>query len=66
MKKETEEWIKIAVEDFQSAKHLLEKSLFRMVCYHSQQAVEKLAKAILVQHDIDIPRPITCLISIML
>lgn len=56
MKKETEEWIKIAVEDFQSAKHLLEKSLFRMVCYHSQQAVEKLAKAILVQHDIDIPR----------
>ncbi len=56
MKRETEEWLKIAVEDFQSAKHLLDTSLFRMVCYHSQQTVEKLAKAILVEHGIDIPR----------
>lgn len=56
MKKESEEWFKIAVEDFQSAGYLLEKSLFRMVCYHSQQTVEKIAKAILVQHDVDIPR----------
>ncbi|MFI5294296.1 MAG: HEPN domain-containing protein [Thermodesulfovibrionales bacterium] len=56
MKKETEEWIRIAIEDFQSAKYLLEKSLYRMVCYHAQQTVEKLSKAILVQHDIDIPR----------
>jgi HEPN domain-containing protein len=56
MKKETEEWIRIAIEDFQAAKYLLEKSLYRMVCYHAQQTVEKLPKAILVERDIDIPR----------
>ncbi len=56
MKKETEEWLKIAIEDFLSAKHLFVHSLFRMVCYHSQQSVEKLSKAILLEHDIDIPR----------
>jgi len=56
MKKETEEWMRIAVEDFQSAKYLLEKFLFRMVCYHSQQAFEKLAKAILVENNVDIPQ----------
>ena len=56
MKKEAEEWAKIGIEDFQSAKHLFEKDLFRMVCYHAQQTVEKLAKAILVQNDIGVPR----------
>ena len=56
MKKETEAWINIAIEDFQSANYLLEKSLYRMVCYHSQQTVERLSKAIIVQHDRDIPR----------
>ena len=56
MRKETEGWIKIAGEDLQSAKYLFEKALHRMVCYHAQQAVEKLLKAILVEHEIDIPR----------
>ena len=56
MRKETEEWIKIASEDLQSAEYLFEKSLYRMACYHAQQAVEKLLKAILVERDIDIPR----------
>lgn len=56
MRKETEEWIKIAREDLQSAEYLFEKSLYRMVCYHAQQAVEKLLKALLIEHEIDIPR----------
>ncbi len=56
MRKETEGWIKIAWEDFQSADYLLTKSLYRMVCYHAQQAVEKSLKAILVEHEIDFPR----------
>jgi hypothetical protein len=30
MKRETEEWIQIAEEDFQAAEHLLKKSLFRI------------------------------------
>lgn len=55
MKKEAEGWVKIAIEEFQSAKYLLEKSLFRMVCYHSQQAVEKVLKAILVDHEVEVP-----------
>lgn len=56
MRKETEEWIKIAHEDLQSAEYLFEKSLYRMVCYHAQQAVENLLKALLIEHEIDIPR----------
>ena len=55
MRKEAEGWVKIAIEEFQSAKYLLEKSLFRMVCYHSQQAVEKVLKAILVDHEVEVP-----------
>ncbi|MEW6115553.1 MAG: HEPN domain-containing protein [Nitrospirota bacterium] len=50
MRKETEEWVKIAGEDLQSAEYLFEKSLYRMACYHAQQAVEKLLKAVLVEH----------------
>lgn len=56
MKKESDEWAKIALEDFQSAGYLFDKSLYRMVCYHSQQAVEKILKAILTEHDIEIVR----------
>ncbi len=56
MKKEAEEWIKIAMEEFQSAEYLFEKSLFRMVCYHAQQTVEKVLKALLVEHEIEFQR----------
>jgi HEPN domain-containing protein len=56
MKRETEEWIKIAEEDFQSAEYLFERSLFRMVCYHAQQTVEKILKAILTEHEIEFSR----------
>jgi len=56
MRKEAEEWLKIAWEELQSAEYLFEKKLFRMVCYHSQQAVEKVLKSLLAEHEIDIPR----------
>ncbi len=52
MKRETEEWIKIAAEDLK-AEYLIEKSLFRMVCYHAQQTVEKVLKAVLTEHEIE-------------
>ena len=55
MRKEAEGWVKIAIEEFQSAQYLFEKSLFRMVCYHSQQAVEKILKAILVEQEVEVP-----------
>ncbi len=56
MKKEAEAWLKIAQEELQSAEYLLEKSLVRMVCYHAQQAVEKILKAVLAEREIEIPR----------
>lgn len=56
MKRETEGWVKVAMEDLQSAEYLYEKSLFRMVCYHAQQAVEKILKAVLAEHEIEFSR----------
>lgn len=56
MKRETEEWIKIAEEDLQAAEHLIKVSLYRMVCYHAQQAVEKILKAILTEREIEFSR----------
>ncbi len=53
MKRETEEWIKIAKEDIQSAEYLFDKFLFRMACYHAQQNVEKILKAVLTEHEIE-------------
>lgn len=56
MRKEAEAWRAIAEEELQSAEYLAEKKLFRMVCYHAQQSVEKSLKALLVDREIDIPR----------
>lgn len=53
MKRETEEWLKIALEDFEAARCLFVEGLYRMVCYHSQQTVEKILKAILTERGID-------------
>jgi len=47
MRKEAEAWLAIAAEELQSAEYLAEKKLFRMVCYHAQQSVEKTLKALL-------------------
>jgi HEPN domain-containing protein len=56
MKREAEEWIKIGEEELQAAEHLFEASLFRMVCYHAQQAVEKILKSILTEEKIEFSR----------
>lgn len=56
MKRETEEWLKIALEEYDSANYLFQKGLYRMVCYHTQQAVEKILKAILTEREVDVPR----------
>ena len=56
MKRETEEWLKLANEDLQSAEWLFEKRLLRMVCYHAQQAVEKVLKSLLAENGVEIPR----------
>lgn len=56
MKKETEEWINIANEELIAAKHLEKLNLYRMVCYHCQQFIEKAIKAFLVEKDIEFYR----------
>jgi HEPN domain-containing protein len=56
MKRETEEWLKIAREEYKSAMVLFEKRLYRIVCYHAQQTVEKILKAILTERDVDFAR----------
>jgi HEPN domain-containing protein len=56
MRKEAEAWLKISLEDLQSAEVLFERKLFRMSCYHAQQSIEKILKALLAEHEIDFPR----------
>lgn len=53
MKPETEEWVRIAEEELKSADLLFGNGIYRMVCLHSQQAVEKILKALLTEQDIE-------------
>ena len=50
-------WLIKAIEDFNAAKYIVdlsdEKILTSIVCFHCQQAVEKLLKAYLVAKKID-------------
>lgn len=56
MKKETQDWLKIAQEDYRCAQALFKEKIFRMVCFHCQQAVEKALKAFLTEKEIDFKR----------
>ena len=51
MRKESKDWFKVAREDLKSAKVLFREGLFRMVGFHSQQAVEKAFKALLTEKE---------------
>ncbi len=56
MRSEAEAWLKISAEDLQAAEVLFEQKLYRMACYHAQQSVEKVFKALLADHEVDFPR----------
>lgn len=49
-------WLQFAEEDFLSAKTLLESGIYNQVCFHSQQAVEKMLKAFLKSRGIVPPK----------
>ena len=54
MRKEAEAWLTISAEDLQSAEVLFERHLYRMACYHAQQSVEKVFKALLADHEVEV------------
>ena len=49
-------WLKFASDDLRSAEILLQANIFNMVCFHSQQCVEKALKAALTALRQSIPR----------
>ena len=53
------EWIRIAEMDLSSSHHLYENHRpkpLEIICFHTQQAAEKMLKCFLVVHKIEIPR----------
>lgn len=50
MKKQTKTWLEFAQDDLKSAKILLEKKSYRACSWHCHQAIEKLLKAVVVEH----------------
>lgn len=49
MKDSVKQWLKHSNEDIESAKYLLQGGYFRGACYHSQQAIEKALKSLLIK-----------------
>ena len=57
MKLTTQEWINRAKDDLDVIEEIQDiEHLTNMVAFHAQQAIEKSLKAILEEHDEDIPR----------
>ena len=53
------EWLQIAYEDYDIAKHLYETKRpkpLEIICYHCQQSVEKSLKGYLCAKNLDIPK----------
>jgi len=52
-----EKWLEKASNDLKAAEHLLAVSgLSDIICFHSQQAVEKYLKAVLADQQVEIPK----------
>ncbi len=57
MKKLTNAWLEFAARDLNAAKKLVnDEYLANIVLFHSQQTVEKCLKAILKEHEQNVPR----------
>lgn len=57
MKRKTREWIEFAKRDLMASKELKDnKYLTHISCFHAQQGVEKILKAVLEENDILIPK----------
>ena len=59
MNNDTAEWIRLAEMDLATAHHMFKTfspKPFEIVCFHSQQAAEKMLKCFLVSHGIEPPK----------
>jgi len=56
MRKLTEQWLRYAADDLRAAEITIEKQIYTIVCFHSQQCSEKGLKAILQEKNIKPPR----------
>lgn len=56
MNDDTQLWLHYADDNLESARLLLEHSLFNPCLQNAQQAVEKSLKAVLIEHDIPLRR----------
>ena len=52
----SELWLQFAYDDLKSTKVLLAEGVYNISCFHAQQAVEKLFKALIATYDQPIPR----------
>lgn len=54
----SKEWLEYARWDWQAANHLTTAGpeLYKIICYHCEQAVEKALKGFLVFHEVGFPR----------
>ncbi|MEX0801279.1 MAG: HEPN domain-containing protein [Dehalococcoidia bacterium] len=59
MKPETREWVDMSDVDLQTAQATLERDLYAPCVFHSQQAVEKMLKAVWVERGHKDPPPYT-------
>lgn len=57
-KEASKEWLSLADMDYQSAKFLMQMRPvpLEIICYHCEQAAEKMLKGFLVYHNVDVPK----------
>lgn len=62
---EARRYLQLADDDAAAFRGLLKlpEVKFRLACFHAQQSVEKLMKAVLIFHGLTINVPMTCILS---
>jgi HEPN domain-containing protein len=55
MKEQTKNWLDFTKEDLKMAELAFEEEIYNQVCFHSQQAVEKILKALIEEKE-EVPK----------
>lgn len=51
MKEQVRQWLSFAEEDLKVARIILKEKIYNQVCFHAQQCVEKLLKALIEEKE---------------